>query len=242
MTCCARITPDEGGFDLALAALTASGASQREMDGYLARIEALCRQVPPQSIAAEQRKQAEALFNMLWRTRPNRYQYHGPFRLTHALRAQLGDTPGPVGNCLGLTLLFNVLALRLGLKVRAGHLEMAFGRGPHVFTILETAQGSIDIENIFAHGFDYAGHQSARGRQEWSDRELVADVYNSAAGQLFEAGDLAGALTLYDRAIVLNPGYSKAYLNKGMALSLLGRAAEAEECLVIGTSACRPCG
>ncbi len=149
----------EGAFDLSAAALVASGAGEHELDAYLGRIDALCRRAQPHLAQAGDRERAESLFHWLWQTRPDRYLYHGNFRLTRALRAQLGETPGPVGNCLGLTLLYNVLAQRLGLKVRACHLEEAFGRGPHVFSVVDTADGPIDVENIFPDGFDYRGHR-----------------------------------------------------------------------------------
>ena len=122
-----------------------------------------------------------------------------------------------------------MLGQRLGLKLRAVQLEDAFGLGPHVFTVLYVAGSSIDAENVFPHGFDYRGHLDNPQQQEWGDRELIADIYHSMANSLFEQQELERAIESYDRAIRLNPKYTKARLNKGIALVELGRIAEARE-------------
>ncbi|MFQ5827278.1 MAG: tetratricopeptide repeat protein, partial [Dehalococcoidia bacterium] len=159
----------------------------------------------------------------LWRTKPQRYQPRGSFRLNEVLTAQLDQGRKGVGNCLGLTVLYNVLAQRLGLRVGAIHLEAAFDTGPHVFSLLYTAGSTIDIENIFPHSFDYRGHRENPAREEWKDRELVADIYLSRGNEYFEAGEWQGAIANYDSALEFNPRYEKANLNKMMALSQLGR-------------------
>lgn len=218
--------------DLGKAALTASGLTPRELRDYLAKIDLLCQSIraeaPPGGSDAQK---AEALFDWLWQTKPQRYEYRGPFQLREVLDAQLSPTLGKVGNCLGLTLLYNVLAQRLGLRVGAGHLEEAFGRGPHVFSMLYTEGGIIDIENIFPHGFDYPGHRDNPLREEWGHRELVADLYHSRGNHFFEGGDLEKAIESYSKAIKMNPRYTKAYLNKGLALCELGREEEARRVL-----------
>jgi len=113
--------------------------------------------------------------------------------------------------------------------VKAVHLEDAFGIGPHVFSVLYVGGDSIDIENILPHGFDFQGHLGNPQREEWGDRELIADIYHSEANDFFEQGKWEGAIENYDKAIGFNPKYTKARLNKGIALVALGRTEEARE-------------
>jgi tetratricopeptide (TPR) repeat protein len=76
----------------------------------------------------------------------------------------------------------------------------------------------IDIENIFAEGFDYKGHLSAPMRTVWGDRELVADIYHSQGNEAFEKENLPEALKNYKKAINLNPNYQKAHFNLSILL------------------------
>lgn len=211
-------------------ALVASGMGTRqELDRYLDTINRLY-----QAIANTIRDDSDAvvkargIFDCLWQGKPDRYEPQGSFRLTQVLDCQVG-TNDKVGNCLGLTVLYNVLARQFGLAVRAAYLEEAFGRGPHVFGVLEIGKRTIDIENIFPDGFDYRAHRQARDRIEWGDRELIADMYNSNGNELAASGDWKGAIDNYDKALMLYPEHSRARLNKGLALVELGRLGEAAE-------------
>jgi len=222
-----------GEIDLAQGALLASGVETvREFNRYLAKIDRLCQRTACTLCGLFEKgsdsEKAKGIFDWLWREKPHRYEYGGSFRLTQVLDAQLGEGE-KVGNCLGLTLLYNVLAQRFGLEVGAAHLEDAFGLGPHLFTVLYTGGRSIDIENIYPYGFGYRGHRGAPQRQEWEDMELVADVYHSVANDFFASGKWELAIENYDKAIILHPKYTKAYLNKGIALVELGRVEEAGE-------------
>ena len=225
-----------GGSDIGLArgGLVASGVgTEEELTAYLDQIERLHRAIGPAAGPGDEVSRARGIFQWLWRTKPHRYQYHGSFALTQAIDAQSGDGE-PVGNCLGLTVLYNVLAQRAGLEVGAVHLEEAFGLGPHVFTVLFAGGRSIDVENILHHGFDYDGHLGAARREQWGGRELIADIYHSTANTLSEAGRWEQALECYDKAILLNPGYGTVRLNKGIALDELGRVDEAQRWLEEG--------
>lgn len=223
----------EGGIDLTQGALLASGVETvKELKRYLEKTDRLYQGIaealldlPPKSGDSEK---ARGIFNWLWQEKAHRYEYGGNFRLTHVLDAQLGGE-GKVGNCLGLTVLYNVLAQRFGLEVKAAHLEDAFGLGPHLFSVLYAGGRTIDIENIFPYGFDYRGHPGAEKRQEWGDRELIADIYHSVGNDLFASGKLERSIESYDRALILHPGYRRAHLNKGIALVELGRVEEAKE-------------
>jgi len=223
----------EREIDLAQGALLASGVETvKELNRYLEKIDRLCQRIaealldlPPNASDSEK---ARGIFNWLWQEKTHRYEYGGNFRLTHVLDAQLGGEE-KVGNCLGLTVLYNILAQRFGLEVKAAHLEDAFGLGPHLFTVLYAGERVIDIENIFPDGFNYRGHPCTEQRGEWGDRELVADIYHSVGNDLFASGKLERSIESYDRALKLHPGYNRAHLNKGIALVELGRVDEAKE-------------
>ena len=215
--------------DLAEAALIASGVNTlEELHNYLAKLDVLCHQITLGK-GLPDIERAKAIFDWLWRTKPNRYEPRGNFKLTVVIEAQLDDKCERVGNCLGLTVLYNVLAHRFGLRVKAAYLEQVFGTAPHVFSILYINNRAIDVENILPQGFDYQGHRQNLLREEWGNRELVADIYHSIANSLGEQGEWEGAIKNYDKAIKLNPKYTKAYLNKGIALAHIGKAKEAED-------------
>jgi len=223
----------EGGkIELDQGALIASGVeTEHVFNSYLSRIDQLCQRIDAEAFRSKgsDAERAKEIFHWLWRTKPYRYHYGGNFKLTDVLDSQLGEKD-KVGNCLGLTVLYNVLCQRFGLEVKAVQLEHAFGLGPHVFSVLYVGGRCIDIENVFPYGFDYRGHEGDPQRREWGSGELVADIYHSMANSFFEQGKLNSAIENYDKAIALNPKYSKARLNKGIALVELGRLVEAREC------------
>ena len=216
--------------DLAWGALIASGVNaQEELDTYLSKITMLCQYIESDIAAEDELEKAEALFNWLWEKKHNRSERQGNFMFTEVLDAQLDPQVEKVGNCLGLTVLYNVLARKLGLKTKAIHVEDAFGQGPHVFSILYTGQVTIDIENIFSNGFDFKGHLDNPHRTVWGDIELIADIYHSVGNKYFEQRELEEAVQSYSKAIKLNPSYTKAYLNRALALFMLGRTEEARQ-------------
>jgi tetratricopeptide (TPR) repeat protein len=224
----ALLESEKGEVDLAQGALIASGVeAEPAWTTYLAKIDRLCQEIAHARKGSDEERSRE-IFHWLWRSKPHRYEYRGSFKLSDVLDAQLGAKE-KVGNCLGLTVLYNVLAQRFGLKVKAVHLEDAFGIGPHVFSVLYAAGRSIDIEHVFPYGFDYRGHWGNPQREEWGDKELVADIYHSVANDSFEQWKWESAIENYDKAIMLNPKYTKACLNKGIALVELGRVGEARE-------------
>ena len=215
--------------DLAWGALVASGVKTRkDLDTYLVKLNTLYQQVDADIPAASWLEKAGALFEWLWRKKPNRSERQGSYKLTEVLDAQLDPKIEKVGNCLGLAVLYHLMAHRLGLKVKAIHVEDAFGQGPHVFSILYTSKGAIDIEHILPDGFDFKGHLDNPHRTIWGDVELIADIYHSIGNEHFERDELEQAAQCYSKAIKLNPKYTKAYLNRGLALLKLGRAEEAK--------------
>lgn len=214
-----------GAFNLEKEALLASGIKEKNrLDAYVDKLDHLqhefIHEINPTS---NPDMRARALFTWLWIEKPNRYKSHGNFRLNDVIDAHLNRDSQGVGNCLGLTLLFNCLLRRMGIEADALYLENAFGIGPHVLTLLQTKDFSIDIENILPDGFDYKGHLNNPSRMRWGDKELVADIYHSLGNEYFEKGEWTGALKNYEMSIHLNPHHEKTHLDKTILLDRMGR-------------------
>jgi len=171
---------------------------------------------------------ARRLFEWLWREKPNRYESRGKYRLNEVVDAQLSVDDRSVGNCLGLTLLYNCLLGKMGIQAGALFLPFAFQEGPHVLTLLPAEGREVEIENILPDGFDYRGYFDSPGREAWGDRELVADIYLSRGNEFFAQREWLQSLENYEKAIWFNPSYEKAHLNKAILLDRLGREEGAE--------------
>jgi tetratricopeptide (TPR) repeat protein len=211
-------------FNLERESLMASGVKDnRQLLEYRKRLDQLAKQFigqmkPPH----EPVEKASVLFRWLWERKPGRYKPQSHFRLNDVIDAELSKDRRTVGNCLGLTLLYQCLLKKMNIHADALYLENAFGMGPHVLTLLQTGASAIDIENILPDGFDYKGHLNNSSRRKWGDKELVADIYQSLGNEWFEKGELAEALNSYEMAIKLNPQYEKAHLNKVIVMGELG--------------------
>jgi tetratricopeptide (TPR) repeat protein len=210
-------------FDVGKDALTASGLINEDLIcDYHGKLDYISRQFSPKAVRDISLPiRAEMLFKALWKDRPKRYQAQGHFKLNEVIDAQLSKKRPAVGNCLGLTLLYNCLLKKMGLKAEALHLENAFGLGPHVLTVLRIDDLIIDVENTLPEGFDYKGHRHDPSRRVWGDKELVADIYQSRGTELFEIGEFGEALRNYDMALKLNPSYENAELNRAIVLDRL---------------------
>ena len=194
---------------------------------YIGKLDRLHQQfISEMKATQDSLTKAKALFGWLWIKKPDRYGFHGYYRLNDVIDSQLSRDSQVVGNCLGLTLLYNSFLRRIGIDTGVLYLENAFGIGPHVLTIFKAKESMIDIENILPDGFDYKGHLNDPSRTRWGDRELVADIYQSQGNESFERGDYIEALKSYDRAISLNPIYERARLNKAILLDRMAMEKE----------------
>jgi tetratricopeptide (TPR) repeat protein len=212
-------------FDFEKESLLASGLKgNRQLLEYGKKLDELTRlfmgQMKPSNEPVEK---ARGLFVWLWERKPGRYKLGGQFRLTDVIDAELSKDSRTVGNCLGLTLLYNCLLRRVGVHTDALYLDHAFGIGPHILTLLHAGKSTIDIENILQDGFDYKGHLNHPSRTKWGDKELVADIYHSLGNEYFEKEEFVRALDNYEMAIKLNPRYEKAHLNKAIVMDKLGK-------------------
>jgi tetratricopeptide (TPR) repeat protein len=207
-------------FNLGKESLLASGLREDErIYQYMQKLEDLFQQfINSITLPSDLVTKAEALFKWLWIEKPARYKPHGNFKLNDVIDAQLSKDTQTVGNCLGLTVLYNCLLKKIGIYAEALYLENGFEMGPHVLTVLKTEEFLIDIENILQEGFNYKGHLDDPSRTRWGDRELVADIYHSFGNELFSKGELIKALENYEMTLHLNPRYEKAHLNKVIVL------------------------
>lgn len=212
-------------FNLEEEALLASGIQERsKIVFYLAELDRIYQQFLHQMIPPpDPVDKARALFTWLWISKPDRYKSQGSYKLHEVIEAQLQGDAKSVGNCLGLTLLYNCLLRKIGIYAEVLYVENAFGIGPHVLTLLQAERSAIDVENILPNGFDYRGHHTHPARTIWGDRELIADIYHSVANDLFEKGNFIEALKNYDIAITFNPQYEKAHFNKAILLDKMGK-------------------
>jgi tetratricopeptide (TPR) repeat protein len=212
-------------FNLEEEALLASGIQDKsEIIFYVAELDRIYQQflhqmIPPPDPADK----ARALFAWLWISKPDRYKSQGSYKLDEVIAAQSKGDSRSVGNCLGLTLLYNCLLRKISIHAEALYIENAFGIGPHVLTLLRTERNVIDIENILPDGFDYKDHRTHPARTEWEDQDLIADIYHSVANEYFKKGNFVEALRNYDMAIRFNPRYEKARLNKAILLDKMGK-------------------
>ncbi len=211
-------------FDLEKEALLASGVTDNDrMALYSSKLhdlhDSFTRHVRP---APDPLNRARALFDWLWRVKPSRYKAGGNYRLTDVIDAQTGRGSA-VGNCLGLTLLYNALLRRGDIEAEALWLENAFGAGPHVLTLLPINDSMVDVENSLPGGFDYKGHLKISSRKRWGAKDLVADIYHSLGNEFFDNGELSESLKCYNMAINLNPEYERAHLNRMILSEKIGQ-------------------
>ncbi len=207
-------------FEFARQALIASGlGDENEIAEYLSRLFSLSEGFKAyEDTPSQVFERARRLFDWLWKDNPARYRSQGNFRLNRVIDGQVKGGGVAVGNCLGLTLLYNCLLRNIGIRADALYLEKAFDQSPHLLTSLKTDKIRIDIENILPEGFDYRGHRDEPSRTIWNDRELVADIYHSAGNELFMEGKFQEALANYEKALDLNPRYERAILNRAILL------------------------
>jgi tetratricopeptide (TPR) repeat protein len=209
-----------GRFNLEFEALRASGIAEKESVRYSQLFDEMQdRLLRCLDLSEAPVQKAKLIFDYLWREKPNRYKPNGNYKLSDTIQCQLAREGREVGNCLGLTVLYNCLLHRMDVPVKTLYLESAFGQGPHVLSVM--SKTGICIEHMFRTGFDFKGHTDDSEKIIWDDYELVADIYNSRGTECFNAGAFKQALASYEKAACLNPKYEKARINKAIVLDKL---------------------
>ncbi|MEK6809775.1 MAG: tetratricopeptide repeat protein [Nanoarchaeota archaeon] len=165
---------------------------------------------------------AAALFYYLWRSRSDRY--NGDYLLATVIDNQLAGNRA-VGNCLGLTSLYSVLGVRLGLDLAVFEGKRYPDEGnPHVLNVLITRNGSrIAVENTTPSGFSV--ELTEFQRQNYAKKDLiylVASTCNSRGSTKKNLEDFQGAISDYNKALQIDPNYAIAYNNRGVAKMHLG--------------------
>ena len=152
------IHKDKEALNLEEEALRASGIEENvRIAHYQNQLGSLVRKfIEDTSPTLHLFSRAEALFHWLWEEKPYRYRSRGHHTLNDVIDAQLAEGNQPVGNCLGLTLLYDCLLSRMGISGQAVYLEDAFGKGPHVLPLLQTEAFMIELENSLPAGYDYS--------------------------------------------------------------------------------------
>lgn len=155
---------------------------------------------------------ARDLFEHLWTIKPRRFGE--PFLLAEVVDAHLDPDPNrPVGNCVGLTSLFSVLALRAGLR------PSLLASPAHLLNRLRLGDAAIDLDHTDPGGY---ACRTAGGFREFPLWMLVANVLNCRGLAHERGGDLHAARSSYDWAIRINPSYANAWNNRGNMRVALG--------------------
>ncbi len=162
---------------------------------------------------------ARDLFEYLWTSKPRRFGK--AFLLAEVVDAHLDPDPHrPVGNCVGLTSLFSVLALRAGLKLSA------LVSPDHLLSRLHAGEDAIDLDHTDPQGFDCRATGDFHEFPLWT---LVANVLNCRGLAHECAGNASAARSDYERAIQINPSYANAWNNRGNTRAALGDLSGAVE-------------
>jgi tetratricopeptide (TPR) repeat protein len=149
---------------------------------------------------------AQLLFEYLWNTKPRRCD--SDFLLTDVIEAQLNpDINRRVGSCVGLTSLYTVLGLRIGLELTI------LVSDSHLMNRLRVGEHFYDIDNTDPLGFSY--DLSGKHFIEYPAWYLLANVMNSRGLTKEKMGNLEGARNDYRKAVTINLGYANPYNNLG---------------------------
>ncbi|MBW1902603.1 MAG: hypothetical protein JRJ20_13355, partial [Deltaproteobacteria bacterium] len=133
-------------LDLEKEALIASGIKDDDqIRVYQEKLHYLYEQFTSRdAISQDPLTRAKQIFDWLWEVKPSRYASHESYKLTDVIDAQISKDSKAIGNCLGLTVLYNCLLQRTGLEPEALHVENAFDMGPHVLTLCRKKHARID--------------------------------------------------------------------------------------------------
>jgi tetratricopeptide (TPR) repeat protein len=209
---------DAAGFaDVALLASGVLDAARRK--AYLARIDALAAKARAAvGTGGSPAERGEALLRWL-----HREALAKGYRATQTDLSVLLDEQ--TFNCVSSAVIYNILALRLGLDARA--IEVP----DHAFTIVYQGTTHWDVETTNAQGFNpardprqverfermtgfrYVPESHRDKRREVTEAGLAAIIYYNKGVELNKAGRHHDALLAYFRAMSLDPEFASAAKN-----------------------------
>lgn len=182
---------------------------QDKLDAILARFLTKCRErrltLQPKLPWYDHREAAKVLFDYLWTSKPKRFGTS--FLLARVIDAQLDpDLDISVGTCVGLTALYSVLALRVGLNLTL------LSNSDHLLSRLRAGEEIIDIDHTDPQGF---AQTNSKEFKELPILMITASVLNSRGLDHEQNGRFVAALKDYDKAIRVRPEYANAHNNRG---------------------------
>ena len=151
----------EGKLTLAEAALIASGMrDEKELSLYLGKFEKLSSKLDSYLIRrgielADGYAKAEAIHNFLWYIKPAKYNKR-IYKFSDAVDNALDRCERRIGSCIALTLLYNALAERQGLKTAL------LVSQEHMMAIVKLEKQEVVVEHGSVYGFDLSSKQLAQ--------------------------------------------------------------------------------
>lgn len=151
------------------------------------------------------------LFNFLWSNKKNRYK-DDQVLLNKAIDLQLyPDKLKRVGNCLALTSLYNVLAIRENLEVKIMH------NPGHVFSIIHEKGEDVYLENTYVKGFNVQLDSIRTKAIKAENESLISMVYHNKGLNLSNT-NILDSVDYYIKSLKLFPNYFNAYNSLGNLL------------------------
>ena len=180
----------------------------------------------------EQTEVGLALFQYVWEgwTKSSRYVHDTSSIFTNQLPQVIDyhvdpEKSKPVGNCQGLTMLYAVLGIRMGLDICMGKLNWQDSdgkpQGEHTFCALESDGKRVLVENTSEAGFDWdmSGFTDRYEQSNifFTDIDALAAVAFSERGYLrAKKKNFKEALSDYNDALSLLPEYNLVLVKRAL--------------------------
>lgn len=192
-------------------AFIASGVETKELcQPYIKQIKKIQKEV--QDLKLSPYRCAEKIFEILWRDYLKQYRYDELQLENILLNKQY--------NCVTASLFYNLLCMRMGLKISA--IEV-FG---HTFSMLRVKNQHWDIELTSSLGFApknqkiinqllieqprYIPKFSSKSRSEWTVLEQIALLYYNRAVLFSQEGDIPAFCSTLYKALIINSRFTNA--------------------------------
>lgn len=206
-----------GACSVERALLVVSGLDEEGIRTYQRRLDSmqrdLERHLQRQGQEGNAYQRAAGLFSYIWESQKAIYSKKY-FLLTKVIDNHFRRSDR-VGSCLGLTSLYSVAGLRLGLDLAV------LSDVDHTLNILAYEGREVVIENTSPKGFDYSQKRTEKF-QRHDLPSLVAFALTSRGKKRSLAGDYKRAIQDYNKALQLEPNDGSSFNNRGLAHEKLG--------------------